>query len=122
MNLPLFFAGLLAVLLGLGHSIIGERMVFKGLKERLAQAEGRPVLSEQQVRVLRGSWHLVTLFGFALGALLIASAIRELVLDPVLVIGVTMVVSGLYWVAATRGRHPAWIVLFAIAGLCFWGG
>ena len=122
MNWPLLLAGLLAVLLGLAHSVIGEHMVFKGLNERLARSEGRPVLSEQQVRVLRGAWHLVTLFGLALGALLIASAIRDLVLDPVMVIGVTMAVSGLYWVVATRGRHPAFIVLFAIAGLCFWGG
>lgn len=121
MNLPLFFAGFLALLLGLGHSIIGEHMIFRGLNERLARSEGRPALSEQQVRVLRGAWHLVTIFGFALGALLIASAIRNLVLDPVMVIGVTMILSGLYWVVATRGRHPAWLVLFAIAGLCFWG-
>jgi hypothetical protein len=122
MNWPLFIAGLLALLLGLGHSIIGEHMIFKGLKARLALAEGRPVLSEQQVRVLRGVWHLISIFGLGFGALLIASAIRDLVLDPVMVIGVTMAVSGFYWVLATRGRHPAFIVLFAIAGLCFWGG
>ncbi|MGL5446829.1 MAG: hypothetical protein ACRDBL_05930 [Rhabdaerophilum sp.] len=121
MNLPLFFAGLLAVLLGLAHSIAGEHLIFRGLKDSLARSEGRPVLSEQRVRVLRGAWHLVTIFGFALGALLIASSIRNLVLDPVMIIGVTMVVSGLFWALATRGRHPAWMVLFAIAGLCFWG-
>jgi hypothetical protein len=122
MNLALFFAGLLALLLGLGHSLIGERMIFKGLQERIARSEGRPVLSDQQLRVLRGTWHLVTIFGFALGALLIGSAIRDLVLDPVMVIGITMAFSGIYWVIATRGRHPAFVVLFAIAGLCFWGG
>lgn len=122
MNLPLLAAGLLSLMLGLAHSIIGERMVFRGLSERLARGERPPLLSAQQVRVLRGSWHLVTIFGFALGALLIASASRDLVLDPVAVIAATMAISALYWVVATHGRHPAWIVLLLIAGLCVWGG
>lgn len=121
MNLPLFIAGLLAVLLGIGHSVIGEQMIFRGLNERLARSEGRPVLSEQQVRVLRATWHLLTLFGFALAFVLLGSAIPDLVLDPVLVVGVAMVLGAAYWLPATRGRHPAWIVLLIIAALCFWG-
>lgn len=121
MNWPLLLAGIGALLLGIGHSVIGEQMIFRGLNDRLARSEGRPALSEQQVRVLRAAWHLLTLFGFALGALLIGSAIPDLVLDSVLVIGIAMAVSAAYWLPATRGRHPAWIVLLLIAALCFWG-
>jgi hypothetical protein len=40
----------------------------------------------------------------------------------VAVIAATMAISALYWVVATHGRHPAWIVLLLIAGLCVWGG
>ena len=121
MNWPLLLAGLASLLLGIGHSLMGERMIFRGLGERLARIEGRPALSEQQVRVLRASWHLVTLFGCGLGLLLLGSAIPGLVLDPVLVIGLSMLVAAAFWLPATRGRHPAWIALVLIAALCFWG-
>lgn len=63
-------AGLL-VLLGLVHSLLGERLIFRQLRDRgLVLTRSQPQLRERQLRITWASWHLVTLFGWALAALL----------------------------------------------------
>lgn len=36
------------------------------------------------------------------------------------IVGVTFLVSGLFPLFATRGRHLAWVVFFAIGGIALW--
>ncbi|CAN7620903.1 hypothetical protein [Acidovorax sp. Leaf78] len=118
-------AGVLAVV-ALAHSVLGEIMVFRSLRTRgVVPTAGRPVLREPQVRILWGTWHLATVLGLALSALLwrlgtspwTDAALAAWVAD---VAGVATLASGLLVFYATRGRHPAWVPLMAVAALVWW--
>lgn len=121
MNLPLVMAASLVVMLSIIHSVLGERMVFGGLEGRLARY-GDPALSMRQVAVLRGVWHVLTLFGLGLGFMLFTLALPSLgmVISVPAITAVTCFIIGIYWGYATRLWHPAWIVFLLIAALCWW--
>lgn len=71
MNNPLLLAAAGLALVGLIHSVLGEVLVFRTLRTHgLVPTAGYPVLRERQVRILWASWHLVTVLGWALSALL----------------------------------------------------
>ncbi len=122
MSVPLVVSSIMLILLGIIHSFLGERLIFRGLLSRLMQPE-RPVLSAHKVRVLRSAWHLVTLLGVGLGAVLLAVAIPAFgnVASTARIIAITTLICALYWGVGTRGRHPAWIVFLLVAALCWWG-
>lgn len=121
--LTLASAGLAAV--GLVHSVLGELLVFRTLRTRgMVPTGGQPVLREHQVRILWGTWHLVTVLGWALSALL--WRLGTVPADPDLggwvadVAGAATLASGLLVFFATDGRHPAWAVLLSVAALVWW--
>ena len=71
MNTSLVLAAVGLALVGAAHSVLGEILVFRSLRLRgVVPTGGQPVLREQHVRILWGSWHLVTVLGWALSALL----------------------------------------------------
>lgn len=124
---PLFLlaAAVLAVV-ALAHAVLGEILVFRGLRTQgVVPTAGRPVLREPQVRILWATWHLTTVLGLALSALLwrlgsmpwTDAALAAWVAD---VAGVATLASGLLVFYATRGRHPAWVPLMAVAALVWW--
>jgi hypothetical protein len=100
--------------------------VFRNLRTQgVVPTAGRPVLRESHLRILWGSWHLVTVLGLALSTLLWRlgsapwgdAALADWVAD---VAGVATLASGLLVFFATQGRHPAWIPLMAVAALVWW--
>ena len=94
MNPWLVGAAALVFVIGLAHSWLGERMVFRHLRTGgLVPDGGQPGLRAYQTRILWASWHVVT-------ALATALALR----------GGRVLLSN-------RGRHPAWIALLAAAAL-----
>ena len=111
------FAAILGFLLGLAHSVLGERYILT----RLFRRDNLPMLfggTEFTTRALRFAWHLttITLWGFAVllwqassGTLDQAAALRTM--------GWTFLLSGLLPLVMTRGKHLSWIVLFAIGGI-----
>jgi hypothetical protein len=121
-NLWLLSAGWLTVLIGVVHSILGEARIFRPLRKGgWVPTQGAPLLREFQVRILWGSWHLVTVFGWGVAALLIrmaqpdtAAALRA---DLAGISGAAMVVAALLVAGATRGKHPAWVALLLASGL-----
>ncbi len=120
MNISLAVAGYLALILSLAHSVLGERMVLRRLMAWDGRgADGGKELSEQQRRVLRASWHLVTVFGLGFAATLLRASGGGFAGTP-MVLAVTFLAAALYWVWATRGRHPAWLILMAIGMLTGW--
>ena len=125
MNTALVAAACMLVLLGLAHTVLGEMRVFRRLRTRgIVPTAGQPVLGERQVRILWGSWHLVTVLCWALSALLWRLGMAPA--DPAFgawaadVAGATMLASGLLVFYATDGRHPAWAVLLVVATLVWW--
>jgi hypothetical protein len=118
-------ASVLSFALGIVHSVLGERLIFKALTVRDNTGEnGTRQLTRQHVAVLRSTWHLVTLLGFGYGGTLLWLAWQGSMLAPyaamLRIFAATFLISSAYWLVSTRGRHPAWIVLLIIGGLTLW--
>jgi hypothetical protein len=126
MNAALLVAAVGLTLVGAAHSVLGEILVFRALRTRgvVPTGDGHPVLRERQVRILWASWHLVTLLGWALSALLWRlgtvpsdAALAAWVAD---VAGLATLAGGTLVLYATRGRHPGWAALLVVAALVWW--
>lgn len=125
MNMLLMMAAGGLALVGVVHSVLGEVVVFRTLRTRgMVPTAGHPVLREWQVRNLWATWHLASILGWALSALLwrLANAPADADLRTWLaqVAVVALLASALLVLGATRGRHPAWAALLAIAALVAW--
>lgn len=126
MHTTLSWAAAGLALVGLVHSVLGEVLVFRALRTRgIVPTTAQPLLRERQLRIVWASWHLVTLLGWLLAALLWRLAAEPPAAPWVAwttsAIGVTVAACGLLVLYATRGRHPAWAVLLGIAALLWWG-
>lgn len=106
-----------AFLLGLAHSVLGERYILV----RLFRHDNLPKLfggTEFTTRTLRFAWHITTIlwWGFAvmLWQLARGQTSPSLVLN---VIGYTSIAAGLLPLVFTRGKHLSWLVLFIIGGI-----
>jgi len=125
MNTALVVAAAGLALVGVVHSLLGEVLVFRGLRKRgIVPTGGQPVLREHHVRILWGSWHVVTVLGWALSALLwrlgTGAADADLGAWVADVAAAAVSASGLLVFFATDGRHPAWAVLLVVATLVWW--
>lgn len=119
MNIYLLIAGILCFILGIVHSFLGEYLIFKDKREKkaLVPSKGSENLKERHLRILWATWHLVTTFGWCLGALLIKISALEasnLIDFMVKSISTAMILSALLVLIGTKGKHPGWIVLLAI--------
>lgn len=125
MQVQLLAAGLLMVLTGLVHSILGEILIFRRLRAgTIVPLLAPQPLRERHLRILWASWHLVSVLGFGLAALLIALAAAPDLPSNALLVRIVSVAalagSGLV-LFATRGRHPGWLALLIAAVLAWLG-
>ena len=118
----LFTAGCLVIVLGLVHSLLGEWLIFRHLRDSgIIPTKGGALLEEKQVIILWASWHLVTVFCWGIGAILcgfyISSA--EIVVPSFVInsVALSMISGAVLVLLATKGKHPAWIVFTAITAL-----
>ncbi len=120
MAILLYVAALLTIALGIAHSYLGEKYILI----RLFRRENLPkIFGDQEFtkRTLRFAWHITTVAWIGLAALLVHAGRGDLTVQGTLrIIGVTAIISGLLPIIFTRGRHLAWIVLFAIGGIALW--
>lgn len=120
MAILLYVAALLTVALGIAHSYLGEKYILI----RLFRRENLPkIFGDQEFtkRTLRFAWHITTVAWIGLAALLVHAGRGDLTVQGTLrIIGVTAIISGSLPIIFTRGRHLAWIVLFAIGGIALW--
>lgn len=116
-----FIAGIFAIILGVIHSILGEYLIFHRMRENgMIPTNGGTILADRQVRIIWASWHLVSLFGWALGAMLLwidGSLIIDRVTSNWLLttVAITMLVGSVLVLVATKAKHPGWIILAMIA-------
>jgi len=122
MNPWLVGAAALVFVIGLAHSWLGERMVFRHLRTGgLVPDGGQPGLRAYQTRILWASWHVVTALAWALAVVLLwlaQPAVRAASGGVVeTAIATALAISGGLVLLSNRGRHPAWIALLAAAAL-----
>lgn len=122
MNTSLLAAAILTFVTGLVHSVLGE--IALRLRE-LPPVPGLPAIlggDRLHPRILRATWHVATLLAWAIAAILFESA-RAGSLDAgrtfaIRAIALSMVGCGLVVLTGTKGRHPAWLIMFGVAALC----
>lgn len=123
MNIHLTAASALCFIIGLIHSVLGEVLIFRRLRRpgALVPTEGGTALRERHVRILWASWHLATVFGWCVAAVLgwlaqrgqvaLAASLPAKAAAAALLAGAFLVHVG------TKGRHPGWAGLLAAAVL-----
>jgi len=120
MQTPYLVAAIIAVLTGLAHSVLGEILIFRHLRNgSLVPELGAPPLRERNVRIIWATWHLATLFGWAFAGVLLQLALghpmsASLVTGAIVFAylgGAALVLVG------TKGQHPGWVTLTAVAAL-----
>lgn len=119
-------AGLVMALTALVHSVVGEVLIFRRLRSGgIVPTQGGPLLRERHVRILWASWHLVSILGWALAAILIAVALSPGHPPPstwLVKVAIAASLAGSALVLfATRGRHPGWFSLLVAAILAWLG-
>ena len=117
-------SGFLAITLGVVHSILGEVLVFRHLRESdVFSDNAESKLKKRHYKTIWSTWHLVTLFGWGFGAILIIqswSISSEITLNKIsMAISLLFLVSAIYWFIGTRGKHPAWVILGMISFLAW---
>lgn len=124
MQTALLTAAILILLTGLVHSVLGEILIFKHLRtEGLIPAQGAPPLRERNIRIIWATWHLATVLGWAFAGILLKLASSPSGDSPYAFILVSVVaayaIGGLLVLVGTKGRHPGWVALLAVAWLAF---
>lgn len=116
----LIMAGCLTTMLGIVHSLVGERRVLKALAAKRGAA-GEPLLSSWYLGVLRGTWHTLSLFGFGLAFVLftLGVPVLERAFGVTGAIALSCAIVGAYWAYVTHLWHPAWIVFMVVSLLCW---
>jgi len=116
----LMIAAVLAVAVGIAHSLLGE----KYLLMRLFRRPDLPTLGGSTtftVRTLRFAWHITTVAWWGFAAMLWLASRDALTQDNALhALAVTMLATGLMILVASRGKHLAWPVFAAIAAAAFY--
>lgn len=125
MQMQLLAAGVLMILIGIAHSVIGEILIFRQLRAGTIVPLLAPApLRERHLRILWANWHLTSVLGWGLAALLILIAVAP---DPsshalhVRIIAIATLAGSLLVLYATKGRHPGWFGLLVAAGLAWLG-
>ena len=126
MNGYIAIAAALAFFVGLVHSVLGERLIFRRIRQGgFVPTKGGNLLDERHVRILWASWHVVTVFGWCIAYILLrlsfssASASSTWFIEQAIIIA-TLAGSALVFIG-TRARHPGWAGLLGIAVLVWLG-
>lgn len=117
----LAIAAVLAVLTGIAHSVLGELLIFRHLRQgTLVPAGDAPPLRTRHIRILWATWHLATVFGCAFAVMLGRLAVTPDARLPALLAEAAVAAyagGSLLVLVGTRGRHPGWLALAAVAAL-----
>ncbi len=119
-------AGVLTFIIGLVHSVQGERLVFRRMRlQGFIPTNGGHVLREPHVRILWASWHIVTIFGWgiAAGLLWLAGPSSGPIVQSVVgwAMAIALALSALLVLVGTKGRHLGWFGLLLAAVLTIAG-
>ena len=119
-NWLLVAAAALAFVVGLVHSLLGERLIFRRMRVGgVIPTNGGTVLREAHVRILWASWHVLTVFGWCIAALLLwlsqAPPQQPSTAHVANLLIVTMLASSGIVLIGTKGKHSGWVGLLGVA-------
>ncbi|OKP97683.1 hypothetical protein [Paenibacillus sp. P46E] len=127
MNWYYLIASVLAFVVGLAHSILGEVLIFRRMRHNgFIPTNGGNVLSEAFVRIIWSTWHALTAFGWGMSLILLWLA-RNTSLNGTFTVladsvAVSMLIGAILILIGTKGKHPGWVGLLGVAVLIFLGG
>ena len=115
-------AGTLLTAIGLIHTVLGERRIFRRLRgPGLIPTVGGSHLREPHVRILWATWHLASALSWGMAAILVWLALpssRPQDPTPIAeIIAAAVLASAGLVLVGTKGRHPGWIGLLVVAVL-----
>ena len=123
MQTTYLIAAVIATLTGLIHSVYGEILIFRQLRRGgWIPASAAAPLRERHVRILWATWHLASVFGWAFAALMFRLAFGHPLTTAWIVAAIAFANLGgaILVLVGTKGRHPGWIALGAVAALAAW--
>src|ERR1044072_7763259 len=120
MNWYFVVAAVLAFAIGLVHSWLGERLLFRRMRSvGFVPTEGGKVLREPYVRILWATWHVVTAMGWGVAVTLFWLALpsSKHLTDSFITkaISISMLASSILVFVGTKGKHLGWVGLLAVA-------
>lgn len=121
MKICLLLSAVLFILMGVGHSYLGERYILIRLFKRgnLPTLSGGTWYTQQ---ILRFAWHLTSILFWGFAAILALMAWEALQFQNIAtVLAATFFLCGLLTLIATKGKHLAWLVFWLVAGVCLIG-
>ena len=125
MQTSLAVAAGVAFLTGVAHSVLGEMLIFRQLRSStLVPGQDAPPLRSRNIRIIWATWHVATLFGWAFAGVLLQLALTPQASLVSLFLNATVAAyagGSLLVLVGTRGRHPGWIALAAVAALVWTG-
>lgn len=119
-----FMAGVIAALTGVVHSVLGEHLIFRHVRNgSLVPALSAPPLRERHIRIIWATWHLASIFGWASAGVLIGLAYSPALPASIVVVGIAVayLAGAILVLIGTKGRHPGWAALLAVASLAWVG-
>lgn len=113
-------AAIVLACVGAAHSAIGEVLIFRHVRSAgWLPTDHAPPLRGRHIRILWASWHIASVFGWALAAILwriVTAPGQPIDGFAIRAFECAALGSAALVLVATRGRHPGWIGLGA-AGL-----
>lgn len=117
MHVSLLASAILCVLMALTHSILGERLILGPL----AHTTDLPVVRGSQTatrRTLRFTWHITSIFGLGIAAVLFYFAQLEMLdssqIFVIRALSLTFFLCFLVAVIGSRGRHLSWLIFMLL--------
>ena len=126
MNWYFFAAAVLLFAVGLVHSVLGERLIFRRMRAAGAiPTNGGQILHEGHVRILWASWHVATVLGWCMAVALVwlslpSSGSQGASLVAQAIVAAMLACSLLVFVG-TKGRHLGWVGFLSVAVLASLG-
>ncbi len=123
MNPFLIAAACLTVILGLIHSILGERLFTRWRQGGVVASDSSSLLLEEHSHILRATWHASSVLGWCVAAILL-----QLAFHPSLgiyggviarTVAIFMLLGAVLVFLCTKGRHLGWLGLSGIAALAW---
>jgi hypothetical protein len=127
MNWYFVSAAALSFLVGLAHSVMGEILIFRRLRQggEWIPTNGAKLLGEGHVRILWASWHVLTVFGWGIAGILVwlslhsSGACSAGFVENA--IAISMLCGAMLVFVGTKARHPGWAGLLGVAVLVWLG-